>query len=163
MKDTCTSCEHLQPTSTDVQQGEELCDYNESNWGLKESYCPKATFHFIFELQDWDKEYKRLSIDGQLINNLIYHKVLCNCCLSNNFMLKLGLNLKILLTEMSEDMEKKNAEYIVRLAKEIPASFVLARYAQLLSIILRLWKIPKRMNKWRERRIVGKNWVVVLM
>lgn len=78
-------------------------------------------------------------------------------------MLKLGLNLKILLTEMSEDMEKKNAEYIVRLAKEIPASFVLARYAQLLSIILRLWKIPKRMNKWRERRIVGKNWVVVLM
>ena len=62
-----------------------------------------------------------------------------NCCLSNAFKLKLGNNVKIFFTEMRRATGEESAEYVIRLAKEIPTSHVNARYAQLLFIIHRLW------------------------
>ena len=61
---------------------------------------------------------------------------------------------------------KEIAEYVIRLTKVIPTSHVMARYEQLLIIIHRLWNVLKRVEereKRRERRMVGKKIILVLM
>jgi len=64
---------------------------------------------------------------------------------------------------MNRASGKVIAEYRIRQAKVIPASRVKARCVQLLIIIHRLWKVLTRVEERRERRIVGKRMILVLM
>ena len=102
----------------------------------------------------------------QIINYPIYHSISYNCCLSNAYKLKLGYNVNIVLVEMKRVTGKEIAKHIIRPTKVIPASRVKATCDQLLSIINRLWKVLKRVKereKRRERRLVGKRIILVLM
>ena len=59
---------------------------------------------------------------------------------------------------------KDIAEHVIGPVKVIPASHVNARCAQFLIIIHRLWKVQKRVvEERRERRMVGKRMILVLM
>jgi hypothetical protein len=53
--------------------------------------------------------------------------------------------------------------YIIRPTKFIPASRAKVRFEQLLSIIHKLWNVLKRVEERRERRMVGKRMILVLM
>jgi len=77
--------------------------------------------------------------------------------------LKLGHNPKIFLVEMYSATQKEIADHILRPAKVIPASRVKARCAQPLIMIHRHWKFLKRVKERRERRMVGKRMILVLM
>ena len=74
--------------------------------------------------------------------------------------------MKIYLIEMMGVRGKEIAEHVFRPTKVIPASHDKARHEQLLIIIHRLWKVLKRVEereKRRQRRIVGKRMILVLM
>jgi len=58
---------------------------------------------------------------------------------------------------------KEIAVHIIRTVKVIPASRVKARCAQLPIIIHRHWKVLKRVEESRERRMVAKRMILVLM
>jgi len=61
---------------------------------------------------------------------------------------------------------KELAKHIIRPAKVIPASHAKAGCVQLLLIIHRQWKVLKRVEDRRgkrERRMVGKSMILVLM
>jgi len=60
-------------------------------------------------------------------------------------------------------MQEEIAEYGIRLRKVLPASRVNVRYAQLLIIIRRLWKVLKKVEERKERRMVRKRMILVLM
>ena len=92
-----------------------------------------------------------------------YGQISYNCCLSNAFKLKLGHDSKKNLVEMMRATGKETAEHIIGPAKVIPASRVKARCAQLLIIIHRHWKVLKRVEERRERRMVGMRLILVLM
>jgi len=67
---------------------------------------------------------------------------------------------------MMRATEKEIAEYLITPTKVIPVSCVKARSEQLIFILHRLWKVLKRVEereKRRERRMVGKRMIVVLM
>ena len=98
-----------------------------------------------------------------MITDPIYGQILYNCCLSNVFRLKLGHDPKLNLVEMKQATGKEIADQVIRPVKVIPASHVKARCAQLLFIIHRLWKVQTRVEERRERRIVGKRMILVLM
>jgi hypothetical protein len=55
------------------------------------------------------------------------------------------------------------AEHIIRPPKVIAANRVKARCTQLPTIIHRLWKFLNMVEQRRERRIVGKRMILVLM
>lgn len=77
--------------------------------------------------------------------------------------MKKEYNLKILLVEMRRATWKEIAEHINRQAKIIPASCIKACYAPLLIIQHRLWKVPKSVEEWRDRRMVCMWMILVLM
>jgi len=77
--------------------------------------------------------------------------------------LKLGDDAKIFLVNMMRASWKKIAEYVIRLVKVIPASRVKARCAQPLIIIHRLWKLLRMVGLRRERRMVGKRMMVIIL
>jgi len=64
---------------------------------------------------------------------------------------------------MKQATGKEIAEHIIRPAKVIPASCVKDGCVQLVIILHRLWKVLKRMEERRERRMVGKNMILLLM
>jgi len=78
-------------------------------------------------------------------------------------MLKLGHNVEAFSVKMKRATRKEIAEHVIRPRKVIPASCVKARCAQLVIIIHRLWKVLKQVEERRERRMVGKRMIVVLM
>jgi len=98
-----------------------------------------------------------------MITDPIYGRNLYNCCRSNAFKLKLEHDPKIFLVELKRARGKEIAEHIISPAKVIPASRVKARCAQLLIIIHRHWKVLKRVEERRERRMVGMRMILVLM
>jgi len=67
------------------------------------------------------------------------------------------------LVQMEQATGKEIAKYVIRPAKVIPASRVKARCAQLLIIIHRHWKVLQRVEKMRERRMVGKRMILLLI
>jgi hypothetical protein len=54
-------------------------------------------------------------------------------------------------------------EHVIRPTKVIPASHDKASSAQVLTVIHSLWKVLKRVEVSRERRMVGKRMILVLM
>jgi len=90
-------------------------------------------------------------------------QILYNCCLSEAFKLKLGHNPKMFLVETNRATQKDIAGHVISLTNVIPASCVQARCAQLLTMIRRLWKVLKRVEEWRERRMLGKRMILVIM
>jgi hypothetical protein len=64
---------------------------------------------------------------------------------------------------MKRDPGKEIARHLIRLGKVIPVCSVKVRCVQLLMIIQRLWKVPTRGAKRRERRMVGKRIIHILM
>jgi len=58
---------------------------------------------------------------------------------------------------------KEIAKHVFRPVKVIPARRVTARCAQPLIIIHTLWNVLKRVEERRERRMVGKRMILVLM
>jgi hypothetical protein len=93
----------------------------------------------------------------------IYGQMSYTCCLSKAFELKLGQNLKIFSDEIHRVSEKEITDYVIRLTMEISPSRVQARCVQMLIIIHTLWKVLKRVEERRERRMVGKRMIIVLM
>jgi len=55
------------------------------------------------------------------------------------------------------------AEHIIVPTKVIPATYVMATCAQLVIILHRHWKVLMRVEERRERWMVGKRMIVVLM
>jgi len=104
-----------------------------------------------------------LYTNGQMITDPINGQISYNFCLSNALKFKLGQDLKIFLVEMKRATGKKIAEHVITPAKVIPPRYVKARCEQLLIIIHRLWKILTRVKERRERRMVGKRMILVLM
>jgi len=101
-----------------------------------------------------------LCTQKQITNDPIYGQLSYNYCLSNDFRLKLGHNLKAYLVVRKRDAGKEIAEHVNRPVKVIPASHVKARSAQLLIIIHRVWKVLKSVEEWWERRKVGKRMIL---
>ena len=58
---------------------------------------------------------------------------------------------------------KKIAKHVIRPAKVIPTNHVKSRYVQLPIIIHKVWKVLKRVEETRQRRMVGKRIILVLM
>jgi len=77
--------------------------------------------------------------------------------------LKLEHNPKIFLIEIQRATGQEVAECMTRAVKEIPASPVEVGCVQQLFIIQKLWKVLKRVEERRERRMVGKRIILVLM
>jgi hypothetical protein len=162
-KDIVLSPNQLQAAYTDVRHWEELIDFINKNGRPKEPYTLTSRFKCTLEKDELDEEYMGLYTNGQMITDPIYGQISYNCCLSNAFKLKLGHDPKIFLVEMKRATGKEIAEHVIRPAKVIPASRVKARCAQLLIIIHRLWKVLTRVEERRERRMVGKRMILVLM
>jgi len=162
-KDMVLAPKQLQAFYTDVRHWEELIDFIDKNGGLKKPYIMTSMFKCTLEQAELEEEYMGLCKNGQLIMDPIYGPISYNSCLSNAFKLKLGQDAKILLVEITRATEKEIAEHLFKLVKVIPASRVKARCAQLLLITHRLWKVLKRMEERRERRMVGKKMILVLM
>jgi len=67
------------------------------------------------------------------------------------------------MVELKRATVQEIAEHVLRPEKIIPVGCVKARCAQLLINIHRLWKVLKRVEERRERRMVGKRMILVLM
>jgi len=104
-----------------------------------------------------------LYTNGQMIVDPIYGQISYNCCLSNAFKLKLGHDRKRFLVKIKRATGKEIAKHIIRPVKVIPTSRVKATCVQLLIIIYRFWKVQKRVEERRERRMVGKRMILILM
>jgi hypothetical protein len=100
---------------------------------------------------------------GQMITDPINGQISYNCCLAYALKFKLGHDPKIFLVQMKRATGKKIAEHVITPAKVIPPRHVKARCEQLLIIIHRLWKVLTRVEERRERRMVGKRMILVLM
>jgi hypothetical protein len=146
-----------------VRHWEELIDFINKNGRLKEPYTQTSRFKCTLEKDELDEEYMGLYTNGHMIMDPIYRQIWYNCCVSNAFKLKLGHDPKIFLVEMMRATGNDIAKHVIRPAKVIPASRVTARCAQLLIIIHRLWKVLTRVEESRERRMVGKWMILVLM
>jgi len=165
-KDFVQASKQLQASYTNVRRWEELVNFIDKNGGPKAPYSPTSMFKCTLQWDKMEEEYMGLYTHGQVINDPIHGQISYNCCLSNAFKSKIGHNVKIFLVEMMRATGKEIAEHVSMLTKVIPTSRVKARREQLLIIIHRLWKILKRvekMEKRRERRMVGKRMILVLM
>jgi len=145
---------------------DELVDFIDKNGGPKKPYILTSKSKCTLEQDELEEEYMGLYTHRQMINNPIYCQISSNCCLSHAFKLKLGYNVKIFVVEMMRATRKEIAQHVLRPTKVIPTSRVRARCEQLPIIIHRLWKVLKRVEKrekWRERRMVGKKMILLLM
>jgi hypothetical protein len=165
-KDMVLAPNKLQASYTDVRHWGELVDFFDKNGGPKEPYILRSMFKCTLEQNQLKEEYMRIYKHRQMINDPIYGLISYNCCLSNAFKLKLGHHMKTVLVEMLRATGKEIAEQIIGPTKVIPTSSVKARFEQLLIIVCRLWTVLKRVEereKTRERRMVGKTMILVLM
>jgi len=153
----------LQAMYTDVRHWEELINFINKNRCPTEPYILTSKFKCTLEEAELDKEYMGFYTNEQMIMDPTYGQISYNCCRSNESKLKLGHDPKIFLVEMNRSPGKDIGEHISRPAKVIPASHVQARCAQLLIIIQRQWKVLKRVEERRQRRMVGKRMILVLM
>jgi len=133
------------------------------NGGLKEPYISTLMLTCTWAQDKLDEEHVRLPTPGQMINEPIYSQISYNYCLLRAFWLKLGPNLKIFLVEMKIATGKEITKHVIWPAKVVLSSCAKARCAQLLIIIHRLWKVMKRVEERRERRMVGKRMILELM
>ena len=162
-KDIVLSPNQLQSAYTDMRHLEELIDFINKNGRPKESYTLTSRFKCTLEKDELDQEYMGLYTNGQMITDPISGQISYNSWLWNALKLKLRDDHKISLIEMKRATGKEIAEHIIRPAKEIPASRVKARCAQLLIVVHTLWKVLTRVEERRERRMVGKRMILVLM
>jgi len=75
-------------------------------------------------LEELDEEYMGLYAPGQMMNDPLYGQISFNSSRSNAFKLALGHTVKPFLVEIKVATGKNNTEYVIRLAKVIPASLV---------------------------------------
>lgn len=123
-----------------VRYWEYLNDLIDWHAGPKEPYSPRAMFKYTLEPEELDAMCMGQFTDRQLMNDPINGQNLYNCCIPNFFKLIQGHNLKISFVAMTVITGQDDGEYILRPIKVISASYVAARYAQLLIIILRILK-----------------------
>ena len=161
--DMFLSPEQLQVSYTDLRHREELMDFVNKHGGLKESGFLELMFECPLEEEALDEEYLGLNTHCHVINDPIYGLILHNCCYSNAFMSKLGQIPKIFLVKMKRASAKEIAEHVIGPVKVILASSVRVRCAQLLNIMQRLRKALNRVEARRERKLVGKRMILVLM
>jgi len=162
-KDMVLAPKQLQASYTDGRHWEELIDFIDKNGGPKELYIRTWMFKYILKLDEFEEDYMGLYTNRQMISNPIYGQISFRCCLSKAVKMEFGCNLKRFLVEIKRATEMEIAEHVIRQTKVIPASCVKAWCAQLVTIIHRLWKVLKRVEEKRERRIVGKRMILVLM
>ena len=146
-----------------MRHWEELIDFINKNGGPKEPYSLTLMFKWNLEQNAFDPEKMGLYKSQQMMIDCLYCQVSYNCRLSNAFKLQLGHNVKQFWVEMKRATGKQIARNVIWLAKVIPASHVKVRYAHLPIIIHRLWKVLKRVEERRERRMVGKRMIHELM
>jgi len=161
--DMVLSPNQLQAAYTDVRRWDTLIDFINRNGRPTEPYILTSKSKRTLEQAELDEEYMGMYTNQEMITDPIYGQISYHCCLSNPFKLKLGHNPKIFLVEMKRATAKEIAEQIIRPAKVFPSSRVKARCAQLLIIIHRHWKVLKRLEERRERRMVGMRMILVLM
>jgi hypothetical protein len=149
-----------------VRHWEELVHFIDKNSSPKEPYILTSIFMCTLEKDKLEEEYLGLYTHQQKINDPVYGQISYNCCLVNAFMLKHGLNVKILLVEMMRATGTGIAKHEIRPTKVIPASRVKARREQQLIFIESIWNVLKRVEeteKRRERRTVGERMILGLM
>ena len=137
-----------------MRHREELIDFVKKNRGLKEPSVSTSMFKCNLEQDELDEEYMGLYTHGQMLIVPIYVQIEYNYCDSYAFKFELGCNLEILLIEMRRVTGQEIAEPVIWQAKEVPASRVKARCAQLPIIRHRLWEVLKTVEERRERRMV---------
>jgi hypothetical protein len=162
-KDIILSPNELQATYTDVIHQEELINFINNNGHRKEPYTLLTRSKCTLEKNKLVEEYMGLYTNGQMITDPIYGQISFNCCISNSFKLKLGHDRKIFLVEIKRATGKAIAKHVIRPAKVITSSPVKARCAEQLIVIRTLWKVLTRVEDRRERRMVGKRMILVLM
>jgi hypothetical protein len=143
-----------------------LVDFVDKKGGPNETYILTSMFKCTLAQDKLEEHDKGLYTHGQMIYISIHGQISYNCWLSNGFLLKLRQHVKRLLLELIRATGKEIAEHGIRLTKVFPASCVKARCEQLLISIHRLRKVLKRVEereKRRERRMVGKRMILVLM
>jgi hypothetical protein len=101
--------------------------------------------------------------NGHIIMFPKYSQMLYNCCLPNAFYLKLGHNRKTFFIEIERAAGKKLVEHGIEPTMVTPTSHVKARCTPLLIIMHRLWKALKRVQERRQREMVGKRMILVLI
>jgi len=153
----------LQASYTDVRHRQELIDFIHNKWVAQVAYFQTLMVNRISEHDEKDEQYMGIYTNGQMIRDPIYGQIVYKGCLSNAFKVKPGQNPKMFLVEIKSTTGTEIAEHVIRPANVIPASRVKARCAQLLIIIYRLWKVLKRVEERRERRMVGKRMILLLM
>ena len=119
----------------------------------------KRTLH----RDELEEEYTRLDTPSLMIIDTIYDQISFNWCLANAFTTNLGHHLTIVLLEVKRATGKEIAEHVNRPANVFPASYVQARCVPPLNLTHRLWKVLKPVEVRRERRMVGKRMILVLM
>jgi len=161
-KDMVLALKQLQFSYTDVRHWKELIDFIDKNGGPKKPYILTLMIKCTLEQDELEEEYMGLYTNRQKTLDPLYGKISYNCCLSNAFKLNLRHDPNIFSVEMKRATGEGIAKHMTRPARVIPASHVYARCAQLLFIIHRLWKVPKRVDERRERRTVGKRMILEL-
>jgi len=149
VNDIVLSPKQQQNLYTDLWHWEELNEFIHKNGGQKEAYLLTMICQCTTDQDKLDKEYIGIYTHGQMIIEPKWGHMSYNCHLSNTVKLKHGQNQTMFLIAITRATRKEFAEHVIRPANIIPASHVNARCAQLLIIILRLWKSLMRVEDRR--------------
>ena len=151
----------LHASYRDVRNWEELIDFIYKNGCPKKPYIMTSMFKCTLEQDELEEKYKGLCTKGQMIMDHIYGQISYNCCLVMAFKLKLGHNLNIFFVEIGGATEVENTEHVIRPTNVLPACRVNATCVQLVTIIHWFWKVLKRVEERKERRLVGNRMILV--
>jgi hypothetical protein len=162
-QDTVLAPKQLQALSTDVRHREKLIDFIYKNGSAKELYIMTVIFQYNLDQDEMEEVNTGLDTNRQMTMDPIYGQILFNCCHSNAVKMKLGHHAKIFLVEINRATDMEIAEHIIGPPKVIATNRVKARCTQLPTIIYRLWKVLNMVERRRERRMVGKRMILVLM
>jgi hypothetical protein len=162
-KDIVLSPNQLHVAYTHVRHWEELSEFINKNGRLKEPYTQTSRFKCTLGKDELDEEYIELYTNGHRITDPIYGQISYNCCLSNAVKLKTGTQYEHMFRRNEVSDREADCQARNEIGRGNPPSRVKARCAQLLFIIYRLWKVLPRVEESRERRMVGKRMIFVLM
>jgi len=161
--DIAISAKPLEASFTDARHWEAMIDFIDKNESPKKPYSLMLMFKCSLVQDELDEEYIGLYTPGLILDNDLFGQVSYYFCLSNVVKLKLGHNPKIVLVEKKRARRKVIGKHVIGPVKVLPTNRIKARCVQLRIIINTLWKVLKRVEERRERRMVGKRMILELM
>jgi len=162
-KDMVLAPEQLQASYTNVRHWEELIDLIDENGGPKEQYILTLIGKCTLEQDEFGERLYGI-VYTQANDNRAHIWPDCVRLLPYEcFQVSTWTEPENISGQNEESYREGDCWARIRSAKVIPASCVTARCAQLLIIIHRLWTVLKWVEERRERMMVGKRMMLVLM